>query len=277
MRGMFILVATDGSAHATVALTYSAHLARALEEPLVILTIVKKEEEVERARHTLQSAEFIIQPYAVKYETKLRRGHPAEEIVREAEEKRHHLAVVGEKQHQGLFTRFVLGSTALRVVEHAPCPVVVVKGEIGPIKRVLICDSGAPEARIIDRATTQLPRLFDGSANVTILHVMSHMSAAPGIDGHFLRADAEGLMQEHAPEGVIFTHDLAVLAKAGVQAVAKVRHGRVVDEVLTEAREGDYDLIILGAHAGTGWRRILLDDIAHQLVIGLDRPALVIR
>lgn len=274
---MSILVATDGSAHSTVALTYSAHLARALETSLVILTIVKKEEEVERARHTLQSAEFIVQTHNITFETKLRRGHPAEEIVREAEEKRHQLAVVGDKQHQGLFTRFLLGSTALRVVEHAPCPVVVVKGEIGPIKRILICDSGAPEAKIIDRATTQLPKLFNGSANVTILHVMSHMSAAPGVDGHFLRADAEDLIEELQPEGVIFTHDLTVLAKSGVQAVAKVRHGRVVDEVLTEAREGDYDLIIIGAHAGTGWRRILLDDIAHQLVVGMDRPALVIR
>jgi nucleotide-binding universal stress UspA family protein len=272
-----ILVATDGSAHATVALTYSAHLARALESTLVILTIVKKEEEVERARHTLQSAEFVVQSHNIPYETRLRRGHPAEEIVREAEERKHQLAIVGDKQHQGLFTRFLLGSTALRVVEHAPCPVVVVKGEIGPIRRVLICDSGAPEAKIIDRATAQLPDLFDGSANVTILHVMSHMSAAPGVDGRFLRADVNDLIGEQAPEGVIFTHDLAVLAKSGVQAVAKVRHGRVVDEVLSEAREGDYDLVILGAHAGTGWRRILLDDIAHQLVVGMDRPTLVIR
>jgi nucleotide-binding universal stress UspA family protein len=272
-----ILVASDGSAHATVALTYSAHFARALAENLVILTIVKKEDEFDRARHTLNSAEFIVQPYGVTYQTKLRRGHPAEEIVREAEENRHALVMVGDKQHSGLFTRFLLGSTALRVVEHAPCPVVVVKGEIGAIKRVLICDSGAPEAKIIDRATSQLPRLFTGDVYVTVLHVMSHMSAAPGVDGHFLRADADDLIEAHAPEGELFTHNLAVLAKAGVQAVAKVRHGRVVDEVLSEAREGNYDLVILGAHAGTGWRRILLDDIAHQLVIGIDRPVLVIR
>jgi nucleotide-binding universal stress UspA family protein len=272
-----ILIATDGSAHSTVALTYSAHLARALDESLVILTIVKKSEEADRARHTLQSAQFIVQPYAVETEIRLRVGHPAEEIVREAEEKRHSLAIVGDKQHQGLFTRFLLGSTALRVVEHAPCPVVVVKGEIGPIQRVLICDSGAPDAKIIDRATRQLPKLFDGSAQVTVLHVMSHMSAAPGVDGRFLRADADDLITEHAAEGVILTHDLSVLAKSGVQAFAKVRHGRVVDEVLTEARAGNYDLVIIGAHAGTGWRRILLDDIAHQLVVGMDRPVLVIR
>jgi nucleotide-binding universal stress UspA family protein len=57
----------------------------------------------------------------------------------------------------------------------------------------------------------------------------------------------------------------------------KVRHGLVVDEIQAEARSGDYDLVVIGAHRGEGWRRILLDDLAHQIIVEMDRPVLVVR
>jgi nucleotide-binding universal stress UspA family protein len=103
------------------------------------------------------------------------------------------------------------------------------------------------------------------------------MGAGPGIDGHQLRADADALILEQAPEGELLGRDLQALRNKGYPCIPKVRHGLVVEEVLAEARMGDYDLVIIGAHRGTGWRRILLDDIAHQIVVGLDRPVLVVR
>ena len=50
-----------------------------------------------------------------------------------------------------------------------------------------------------------------------------------------------------------------------------------LDEILAEARDGDYDLVVIGAHRGEAWRRILLDDLAHQIIVQLDRPVLVVR
>jgi nucleotide-binding universal stress UspA family protein len=38
-----------------------------------------------------------------------------------------------------------------------------------------------------------------------------------------------------------------------------------------------YDLVVIGAHAGEGWPRILLDDLAHKIVARLNGPVLVIR
>jgi nucleotide-binding universal stress UspA family protein len=56
-----------------------------------------------------------------------------------------------------------------------------------------------------------------------------------------------------------------------------VRHGLVVEEILAEAQCGDYDLVVIGAHRGEGWRRILLDDLAHEIINYVDRPILVVR
>jgi nucleotide-binding universal stress UspA family protein len=92
-----------------------------------------------------------------------------------------------------------------------------------------------------------------------------------------LRADAEELMKDRAPEGRLLERDLKVLSQPRLKARAKVRHGFVVDEILKEARLGDYDLIIIGAHQREGWESLLLENIARKIVIMADRPVLVVR
>jgi nucleotide-binding universal stress UspA family protein len=109
------------------------------------------------------------------------------------------------------------------------------------------------------------------------LHVMSQMGAGPGVEGGQLRANAEELIQAQAPEGELLERDIHMLGQLNVHTEPKVRHGLVVDEILTEAQSGDYDLVVIGAHRGEGWRRILLDDLAHQIIVQLDRPVLVVR
>jgi nucleotide-binding universal stress UspA family protein len=207
----------------------------------------------------------------------VRSGHAAQRIVAETEAGGHWLAVVGDRRHHSLWTRYLLGPVSQQVIEHAACPVVVAKGPVGSVRRVLICDSGYPERPLIPRVLQQLAPLLASVAAITVLHVMSQMAAGPGVESHDLDAAAAELVEEHAPEGELLSHDLALLAAAGYQAAVKVRHGLVVDEVLAEAHEGAHDLVIVGAHPGAGWRRILLDDVARRIVAGLDRPVAVVR
>jgi nucleotide-binding universal stress UspA family protein len=205
-----------------------------------------------------------------------------------------------------LLVRFLHGSTAIRVVEHAPCPVVVAKGKIGPIQRILVCDSGSEDpylglsstvhnANILNsgahvRGGTAMagpsllsrflllpPGLLNGVAEILVLHVMSQMSAGPGVQGEQLRSDAEELTDQRAPEGDLLGRDIAALQRLGLDARAKVSHGLVVEEILEEARCGDHDLVVIGAYRGVGWQRILLDDLAHRIIVELDRPVLVLR
>jgi nucleotide-binding universal stress UspA family protein len=231
----------------------------------------------------------------------VRIGHPATEIVREAEEGGHDLVVVGERPNRNLVARFLLGSTAIRVVEHAPCPVIVAKGEIGPLQRILLCDSGIEDPSVgldstaipsaslrtggtgrggpsvLSRFTELQVDLLDGTGEIVVLHVMSQMSAGPGVKGKQLRSDPEELIAEGAPEGGLLQRDTKALEQVGIRARAKVRHGLVVEEILEEVRGEDYDLVVIGAYRGQCWQRILLDDLAHRLVVELDRPVLVVR
>jgi nucleotide-binding universal stress UspA family protein len=62
----------------------------------------------------------------------------------------------------------------------------------------------------------------------------------------------------------------------GIHSTPKVRHGFVVDEILAEAHNGDYDLVIIGAHHKNK-QGFLLDDLAHQIISRADQPILVVK
>jgi nucleotide-binding universal stress UspA family protein len=59
----------------------------------------------------------------------LRIGNPYDEIVTAAKEVGADLIIIGSHGHAGL-ERFLVGSTAERVVQYAPCPVLVVKKKL---------------------------------------------------------------------------------------------------------------------------------------------------
>jgi len=282
---MQILMTTHGAPHDEVALRFGAQLARRAGKPPAVLTVIRHEKERPQGDALLAHAREIVEARGLKVRTRLRIGYPAAEIVREAEEGDYGLVIVGWRQDQTLVRRLLLGSTAVRVVEHAPCPVIVAKGKTDPIRRILLCDSGAQSPSVsldavpsvLHRFTAQLARLLRGEDEVTILHVMSQMSAGPGVDGKPLRACADVLIANTTPEGMLLEQDIAALKRLGVHACAEVRHGLVVDEILGEAQRGDHDLVVIGAYCGEGWQRVLLDDLAHKIMVQVDRPVLVLR
>lgn len=287
---MPVLVAIDGSWHTDAALRLGAQLARRGREPLTILTVIRHEagRPPTAVDAILAHACEVLARQGIKVHTRLRYGHAATEIVREAEEGDYDLVIVGSCQDRNLVKRLLRGSTMVRVVEHAPCPVIVTKGEAGPIRRILLCDSGAnygPASTnmgrvcptLLSRFVTQPADLLAREAEIVVLHVMSQMSAGPGVIGKVLRSNAEKLIEEHAPEGELLEADVQALERLGIQARAEVRHGLVVDEILAEAQRGNYDLVVIGAYRGEGWQRILLDDQAHRIIVQLERPVLILR
>jgi nucleotide-binding universal stress UspA family protein len=283
---MRVLIAIRESSHSEAALRLVAQVARRSARAPTILTVVKRPSERPLADATLARARKLLQPQIPHARAMVRVGHPVEEIVREVQAGGYDLVIVGETTH------LCLSSTAERVLRRVSCPLVVAKGRVGPIHRILLCDSGAacPEPgrragpsmglnggpSVISRFTASLAELFAGQEEITVLHVMSQMSAGPGIKGAQLRAGAEELIAGHAPEGRLFERDLQALERLGLHPRPKVRHGLVVDEIVQDARSGDYDLVVIGAHRGQGWQRLLLDDLAHKIMVQLDRPVLMV-
>ncbi|MBC8449834.1 MAG: universal stress protein, partial [Chloroflexi bacterium] len=63
----------------------------------------------------------------------------------------------------------------------------------------------------------------------------------------------------------------------GVAARAVARHGLVRDEIIAEAREGQYDLLVIGAHVTPGLNARLVDDLSTDILLTANRSVLVVR
>lgn len=275
---MKILVATGGAAHSGKAVRMSRLVARATGAALTILVVSKEAGAgLTAAEKIAEAARTSLGAMPAPVETKVRVGHPAEQILQEAEAGDYNLVIVGEKERHHLVTRFLLGSTAERVVEHAPCPVLIAKGEVKPIRRILLCDSGAADPPLLTRLMAQLGDFIEGQEDITILHVMSQMSAGPGVRGAVLRADAESLIEAESPEGALLERDVELLEERHAHAEPLVRHGAVVEEIVDEADCGRYDLLVIGGRRTEGWQRLLLDDLAHKILTQVALPVLVVR
>jgi nucleotide-binding universal stress UspA family protein len=122
-----------------------------------------------------------------------------------------------------------------------------------------------------------LTALLDAEEDVTVLHVMSQISAGPGVSGRQLRSSAAELLHEQAPEANILKRNLEILQRPGLHPHPEVRHGLVVEEILSEAQIARYDLVVIGAHRKLAWHQHLLGNIAREIVARLEVPVLVVK
>ncbi len=220
-------------------------------------------------------AEVCLRTPIPAFRPEIRVGNLGKNIRHEIEVGNYDLVIVRECPNNRL-GRFFRITRATLIAERAPCPVIVIKGKIGPIQRILMCDSGSPESPLLGKFTAQLVDLLPGEQDITILHVMSQISAGPGVQGEQLRANADELIETQSPEGEFLERDLGSLDQPGLHPVPKVRHGLVVDEIMAEANSGNYDLIIIGVFRQK-WQRLLLTDLSRQIIDKTDRPVLIVK
>ena len=279
---MKILI-TVSSENAEEVLCSGVEFARLTNSLITILHVIKKPGKRAKAQKVIDWALAACQDLNAKsdrigtnIETKIRLGHPAEEIINEANEGSYNLIVIGTWPKQNFWHR-LLAPTTERVVMQACCPVLIAKGKFHPLRHILLCVSGADTQSKAAHFLTDIVKRTTGDLKITVLHVMSQFSA--GLDGQEmwqLEAPAEELIEAATPEGRWLSQEIRILSQTRAFIQPRVRHGLVVDEVLMEALEGDCDLMVIGAHRQNGWQRYLLDDLSHQIIIRADRPILVV-
>jgi len=135
-----ILHANDGSEHAFRALVLALAIARqnnselhmvSVEEidymPELIEDVRQETGTAARRFHTvLQRARALAEERQVKLQTHVVAGHPVGDVVELAARLEVELLVNGASGHSALYGRMI-GSRADRIVQLAPCPVLVVK------------------------------------------------------------------------------------------------------------------------------------------------------
>jgi nucleotide-binding universal stress UspA family protein len=202
-------------------------------------------------------------------------GDPTVEIVRSAEQTPVDMIVLGAR---GLTPRerWFVGSTSLTVARYAPCPVMVVRGRTGRVRRVLVAVDGSEPARAALRFVRIVRRPDD--VHVDLLHVRPAPMAAGGRrrrrsaanpePGHDLRpADADAVLADAA----------AVLGETGRPVEQLVSEGDPAREIVRIAEDRDVDLVVVGARGLGTLERLLLGSVSETVLHNAARPVLIVR
>jgi len=269
-----ILMCSDGSAPSEQAARFATYLLKAPGNQVTLFGTLENEREAGAIKHALDLLFARLRPTQAEVSIKIARGHAAEEILKEAESGNYDLLIVGARGLRGL-TRFLLGSTSARVMQYAPCSVLVVKKAAGELRRILVCTAGGePGLRDVQFAVNVAAMT---EADMTVLHVMSQIALSEDSDLYALEASAEELIAHGTREGLHLSAALDLLRAAGVRGEIKVRHGLVLDEIDAEAHEGNYDLVVVGAQFARGVSRLLLDNISAHVLEALNTAVLVVK
>ncbi|MFQ5944652.1 MAG: universal stress protein [Anaerolineae bacterium] len=266
---MKILLAVAGLPYGEPTLRLGGALTRALDAELTLLTVVPSGGDQAAAQDTLEAAGELLKDLNPVLQTAS--GPPSEAILRYAEEGGFDLLVIGAKERPSL-PEFVLGTAAQRVVADAPCSTLVVKGSRDAVSRILVCTGGKPQGEVAVKMGATLARATGAAA--TLLHVTAPIPAMytglAEMEEHldeFLRTDT--------PEARHLKQGAQILQDEEVPGEIEIRHGAVVEQILREARRGDYDLIVVGATARGALAGYLLGDVGRKILELAHRPVLV--
>jgi len=138
-----ILIPVDGSQLSLQAAKQGVYIASKLESKVVFLHVIDvrtiqtsslagmdpavlKTRLRSVAERYLNEAGKLAEEENIKFENQIREGLPAEDILKEIEEKRIDLVIMSSKGMSGAH-RVIIGSTAEEVVRWSTCPVLIVK------------------------------------------------------------------------------------------------------------------------------------------------------
>ncbi len=181
--------------------------------------------------------------------------------------KRDGLLVVGSHSREVL-DRFMLGSVSTHLIQHAPCPVLVIKGAAKPVRRIILAmdesDASAKAlAFVLNKFQPNRSTDTDTYApiHVNVIHVMP-MVTYPG--------------QKEAGDKII-EQSVRKLVKPGFTAEPVCRFGVPADEIMKAAAKEHADLIVMGTRGRNAFGRILLGSVSTQVVQHAHCAVLVVR
>lgn len=259
-----ILCPTDLSAESSEALRYALSLAAAHKAKLVLLYCRKPASIVDwatssGAARTFQQLLFTHldadELKALDWEAAIAEADDVSDaIIKEALNRKVDLIVMRSRRRP--HAAALLGSTAEKVSQNAPCPVLVTHpserewvgfsvGEID-LHRILVATDFSPDAELA--VNYGLSMAQGNAAEVHLVHVVTHRE----------EEDPEVAWSHEGLQGLYQTaaHRLQQTMKTipfSCRAVSAVRWGRAAGEILSYAKELDIDLICLGA-SGAGTR-----------------------
>lgn len=205
----------------------------------------------------------------------LLRGHAARAIVDEAREFGAEVVVVGSRGH-GSFSTSVLGSTSAEIVDHAPCPVLIVRRS--RIASILLAEDGSVGADAAAKVVDAWPIL--GACPVTVVSVaeagIPFAGATPGTYEQVMEPYSEPIESSQRQCGDLAGRRGDWLARDGRPVDCEVRDGDPAAEIVAAVVAHGSDLVVVGTRGHTGLTRMILGSVARNVLIHAPSSVLIV-
>lgn len=197
-------------------------------------------------------------------------GHPVQRIHEIATEIQADLIVIGSRGLSA-WPALLLGSVSEGVARHAPCPVLVVRGEPKGFERILIASDGSPCAGHAARAGMELAK--ECHADVTVLNVFQSEASYPGVSRDNLDPEVYAPCVEKmiACQVEPFAREIGVLYRLCQQV------GHPAEALVEFAAKQDADLVVVGTRGLGGFKRLLMGSVSTSVLHHAHCSILVVR
>jgi nucleotide-binding universal stress UspA family protein len=217
----------------------------------------------ERVSQTMAVAEVVAQAFSAQTTYLDASQSSLETVLTVAREGQYSLTVIDAPE----------GEPLSRVLRQSSTPVLLVRGALLPLRRILLVLRGhSPDESVLDWV---VPLAQVGQAAVTLLTVvplatrgLQHRAQMPhGLAGYLSSEDEPG---KHVMDCA------RRLTESGIQGQLKLRQGKPEVEIAGEVAQGGYDLVTIAAEAhGDFVQRVLVQ--IDQLATASQQPVLVIK
>jgi nucleotide-binding universal stress UspA family protein len=180
------------------------------------------------------------------------------------------LLVVGAHRHSHAH-HLLLGSVAQQIIRHAPCAVLLDRGDAQPSpKRITVCtdfSDGATTALVLGGAVAAA---FDAEA--TLIHARRESAWRR----HLAWLDVD----DHPEPEAVIKKSLTHLHEAHLPSPVKTEFilaHSIVDGILQHATANHIDILVLATHGRTGLSRLAIGSVAEQVARRAHCSVLIVR
>jgi nucleotide-binding universal stress UspA family protein len=273
-----LLIATNGFAGTWPSIEYGTWLAGTLETKILLLGVTETPNPAAiDDHHPLEDifarAVELFQQNGVSYTLEVQNGN-AEDIIPRKAKQGDYIIVLGPLGRPQ-FRRMLTGRSIRHLMEEIEQPILYVPVSKLPLKKILICIGGLGYEVTAEHITMQMA--MKSRAEITLLHII------PPIDLNYPTAKVvssnwQHLADTNTPVGRSLRQALQVAKDDGLTANVTARQGNVVEEILAEVKEGNYDLLCMGSmYSSNALRQLYAPNVTAEIADGSACPILSAR
>ena len=269
---------TNGYEGTWPAIEYGSWLARTMQTQITLTGVVEPNDEEHPVEDIFGRAVTLFQESNVSYSLELDNGMVEETITRrqsaEIDADPEQILVLGPFGRPPV-RRLLLGNSFRKLMSIVSSPILYVPVVRMPLQRVLICMGGLGYTFNAEHLGLKVARM--NQASVTLLTVV------PPIDLDYpesrkIRDNWKNLADTDTLQGRSLRDAYKKAQEAGLDARIRVRHGNIVEQILAEVKEGNYELICMGSQfSAHGLRQYYTPNVTADVAEVSHCPILTVR